>query len=264
MKPNACASKQPLRATLAVKKVLAYFAMHPIVGMLVGRLFRDDIPFHGMKIDVRGTGMPPANKAALAWGIYESAEYRFVRDHLLNDLPVIDLGSSIGAVSSVIASRLLSGQRLLCVEANPQLIPALTRNVKRHGSHLEAEVVHAAVCYDAEAVGFTVAVNNLVSTINSGSGDTTVEVPAVTLAALAARFPGEPFQLVADIEGAELELFSHDLAALSLCRLMIVELHDTRRSEKTYTPDFLEGMIVDAGFLITARYGKVVVCRRVM
>jgi len=101
-----------------------------------------------------------------------------------------------------------------------------------------------------------------VSTIDSGGGDMTVDVPAVTLGALAARFPNEPFQLVADIEGAELELFRHDLAALSLCRLMIVELHDTRRKETTYTCDILQGMIVDAGFIIIARYGNVVVCRR--
>lgn len=257
-----CVSKQPPRVTLFVKRMLAYFARHPVVGMIVGYLFNDVIPFHGLPIDVRGSGIPAANKAALAWGIYESAEYRFVRDHLLHDLPVIELGSSIGAISSAIAHRLCSGQFLICVEANPALIPTLETNLEKHGSHLNATVVHAAVCYDADFVRFAVADNNLVSSMASNCESETIEVRTVTLASLAGRFPGMPFQLVADIEGAELELLLRDAASLRLCRLMIIELHNTRRGEQTYSRDFLQELIVDAGFTVADHYGSVVVCQR--
>lgn len=71
--------------------------------------------FHSGHIDVRGLDVPARNKAQLFSGIYESAEYRFVRDFISPMLPVIELGSSLGAIASVIARQLERAQSLIRV-----------------------------------------------------------------------------------------------------------------------------------------------------
>jgi FkbM family methyltransferase len=220
------------------------------------------IPFHGMPIDVGGAGIPAANKAALWWGMYESAEYRLIKEFLRPDLPVIELGSSIGAISSVIAQQLDRGQCLTCVEANPFLIPLLQRNLHRHAGHLTVNLVHAAVSYDSDVVRFGVSSNNLTSSIPAGTQAETAAVNAVTMAALVAGKAGTPFQIVADIEGAEAAVYLHDAGSLIRCEVMVVELHPTVLKGRPYTPADLEQVIESLGFQIVARYGAVVACRR--
>lgn len=232
---------------------------HPI-GNAIGRFYGDVIPFHGLPIDVRETGIPVANKAALWCGIYESAEYRFIKAFLRPDLPVIELGSSIGAISSAIARQLVPGQRLICVEANPVLIPALRRNMARNAAHLAVEVIHAAVSYDGRPVEFTITHDNLTSAVSTHSASQTRTVPSVSLGALVAKADGVPYQLVADIEGAELALLTHDAESLRLCRLLVVELHHTVGNGQAYAPSDLQHLLEQRGFTVVAHYGNVVVC----
>lgn len=235
---------------------------HPAVGWAVGRLYGDVIPFHGLGIDVRGSGLPDANKAALRWGLYESAECRFVRRYLRPDLPTFELGSSIGAVSSMIASRLRPGTRLTCVEGNPRVIPCLERNLATHARHLRVDVVNAAVAYDVDRVGFDVADDNLVSRVAEQPTDTTVTVPGVTLQSLVSPLPDGGYQLVADIEGAEAAVLMRDGAVLQRCRNLIIELHSTTHAGRRLSCEDLVGMLRDAGFVVVERWGAVVACRR--
>jgi FkbM family methyltransferase len=246
---------------IGLKRAIAAVLQSYPIGMAIGWLYDDVIPFHGMRIDVRGAAMRPANKAALRFGMYESAEYRFVESFLRADLPVIELGSSIGAVSSAIAGRLAPGQSLTCVEANPALIPVLEGNLSRNASHLAVKVVHAAVAYGGTHVCFQVSANNLASSlaVNDDQGDV---VPSVTLAALREPHATMPFQLVADIEGAEVEILLRDVEALRSCQVMIMELHESHRGGEVVSTIVLKNLINAAGFEIVAEYGAVVVCQR--
>lgn len=246
---------------IRLKRAIAQLVQNDAIGTVVGWVYGNVIPFHGHRIDVRGTGISPPNKVSLLLGMYESAEYRFVRDYLLPDVPVIELGSSIGAVSSVIAARLRPGQHLTCVEANPKLIPSLKRNLDRNGSHLDVDVIHAAVAYGKDSVPFIISDNNLVSNVAARPIDGITNVPTVSLSDLLARSRCTSFQLVADIEGAELGVLLHDQDALRLCRAMIMELHDTLRDDQAYSREDLERLIVASGFQVLARYGSVIVCR---
>lgn len=244
-----------------LKRVVAGLLQSRPIGTAIGWLYGDVIPFHGLPIDVRHTGIPAANKASLRLGMYESAEYRFVRSFLRPELPVIELGSSIGAVSSAIAQRLAPGQRLTCVEANPAMIPALERNLGRNATHLSTEVVHAAIAYDAVEVRFQIAADNLVSHVTENGGRVAV-VPGTTLSKLHERLDRSPYQLVADIEGSEADILDRDAAALQTCETMIMELHESRRGDQVFTQAKLKDLIQNAGFDIVAEYGAVVACRR--
>ena len=87
-------------------------------------------------------------------------------------------------------------------------------------------------------------------------------MPAVTLRALLAQGDPGPYQLVADIEGAELAFLLHDAESLRSCQVMVLELHHTESNGSSYTPTDLEHLIESRRFRIAARYGAVVACQR--
>lgn len=247
---------------VGLKRLVASVIQSGPIGDAISWFYGDVIPFHGIPIDVSHPGIPAANKAALWWGMYESAEHRFIKAFLQPNLPVIELGSSIGAISSVIAGRLEQGQRLTCVEANPSLIPQLRKNLDRNASHLSAEIIHAAVCYEGKTVRFRISANNLTSSIPGDPGAETTTVPAITLKTLLAQGDWGPYQLVADIEGAELAFLLNDAESLRSCQGMVLELHHTQSNGSSYTPTDLQHLIEALGFRISARYGAVVACQR--
>jgi FkbM family methyltransferase len=257
----------PLKAlmlprNLTLKRAAAHLLQYPLVGKAVGAVYHDVIPFHGLPIDVRDTGIPQSHKAALYFGMYESAEYRFVRKFLHPDLPVVEIGSSIGAVSSVVASRLAAGGTLVCVEANPTLIPALNRNLKTNARHLSVRVENAALAYGDTHVPFRLSSNNLVSRLATDPADSVVTVPSITLDSLIAPICQRPFQLITDIEGAEIDLLMNEPDVLRNCPLMIMELHTSARNGITNTPQTLKQLITALGHRVVAEYGAVVVCCR--
>src|SRR4051794_25130001 len=100
------------------------------VGQLISLLGRNVVRSDSSSIRVASPFVKPSTKAALFWGFYESAERRFVTRYLRRDLDVVELGGSIGVVSSLIASRLEGHARLISVEANPGLIDVLSSNVR--------------------------------------------------------------------------------------------------------------------------------------
>src|ERR1700730_12780210 len=90
-----------LRAPLfSVKRVIARIICHPLIGRIISLVFRDRIPSRGSLIHTKDKAVVPSVKAALFWGLYESAEVRFVKEFLRSDLDVIELGSSLGVVTS--------------------------------------------------------------------------------------------------------------------------------------------------------------------
>jgi FkbM family methyltransferase len=208
-----------------LKKLMSGLLCSNPVGLLIGWMFGDEIPFCGLKVSTRSNSVPAKNKASLFFGVYESAERRFVNRYLVSDLPVIELGSSIGGISSHIARRLKAGGQLICVEANPRILPILHENLSRNASHLNFQIVHGAVHYDAANAYFEVADNPLDSSVTNESCESS-SVPAVRLGSLVDGLENDSYQLVSDIEGAELGVVRFDVEALRRCRLAIIEFHD--------------------------------------
>ena len=183
--------------------------------------------YHGLAVTMpQSAGLAAMN--ALLRGKYESEEAALIAKHLPADLPVIELGGSLGVVSRLIRSRLAPGTRHLVVEANPDLIEACSRNALD---------------------------------IGSGAGRV-VAVPAVTLKDLHQRI-GSPsaFSLVADIEGAEFALFEKDAETLAKAALAIVELHPKEYAKACRSEGEMDGLIAAAGFRVTERLADVVLLR---
>jgi FkbM family methyltransferase len=195
-----------MRAARALKKIVASVICHPWVGSVIQRAFAFRIPYAGWRFRVPDDG-DPSVAAYLLWGMYESAERRFVQRYIRRDLDVVELGSSIGVISCYIAGRLSPECQLICVEANPDLIPVLHENLRANHPGRHFEVVHAACGKHAsgmDSIWLAVGESNLTSSITAKRPPShAVRVSCITLGEIVTRFGILDFVLVADIEGAE-------------------------------------------------------------
>lgn len=138
---------EPIRF-LNFKIFVAKVLTSDLIGKLVGIIFKDSIPSHGLFIDTRLASNKI--KTSIFFGIYESAEIKFIRHYMAmnNHLDVIELGSSLGVLSSHIANQLRKECRLICVEANPNLLPTINSNLQKNASHLSTyEIINAVIDY---------------------------------------------------------------------------------------------------------------------
>lgn len=181
---------------------------------------------------------PPPPSAGWSWGATKPPELAFIRQYLPRDLDVVDLGASIGVGSALIAQRLSPARRLICVEANPHLLPLLARNVGLNTAGCALTVLNQAIDYSGQpSVRLDIqAVNTNSRLSRDGVG---VAVVATTLSRLVRDFALPPFALIADIEGAELGLILHDAAALSQVQTLIIELHAAEYQGAAWPPERL-------------------------
>lgn len=245
------------RWVFRAKRFVELALSHPGLGNLLGRVLGERIRMRGCTIDTSGA-VPGAAKAALFFGLYEKSEIRFVERYLRPDLDTVELGASLGVVSSHIARRLDPGHRLVSVEANPTYLQRARENVARNAPGVRAELVHGAVDYSAPGrshVAFEVAQGNLASHLATGAGGRVVEVPRVTLADLLSRNEIGEYNLVCDVEGAEAGVLARDGAALGRCRRIIIELHQTRFDGREIGVEELRAAIERLGFTQRARSG---------
>ena len=81
----------------------------------------------------------------MALDYYEGAELTLLRDFLLVDLSIIELGGSLGVVACRVNRRLKYPAQHWVIEANPDLIPVLQKN--RLLNQCSFSVLLAALAY---------------------------------------------------------------------------------------------------------------------
>ncbi len=245
------------------KRIVKRFLCSTPVGILLGTLFRDKIPYCGIRIYTRSSAVPYKNKAAMVFGVYESAERRFIQKYLNPQLRTIELGSSLGGVTSHIARRMNTDRQLLCIEANPKMLFCLRQNLIQNASHLRTTLVHGAIHYGADVAMFNVADNPLDSGVCSLGAENSISVPAFRLSVLVDQLGEDSYQLISDIEGAELEIVQHDGAALTRCMLAIVEFHDHDVHGAESCSSAAEARWLKQDFRLIDKFGPVCVMERV-
>lgn len=187
---------------------------------------------HGIPVTVP-KGLDDALSYNLAKGRpYEDEEAQMVRRHLTPGTHVIELGGCLGIVSALIRNRIGPDATHVVVEANPGLIPVLTRNATHGNTAAKTRVMNVALDYSGrDTVSFDLGHNAHVGRVGGtgndrGKGTMRITAPATTLAALAGHLPPGPFALICDVEGAELDLFAHEQAdVLARISLMVLETH---------------------------------------
>lgn len=242
-----------------IKVGIARLLLAAPVAKLIRRGVRGSVRSYDLTFDTSNPAMSDRTVASVFFRLYESAEIRSVRSHLLATDTIIDLGSNLGITASHALRHLNAGGRLFSVEANPHLLAALRANLERHAFGRKISVVHAAVDYSGNSeVHMNIASDSLGSSVVRTGGATTVTVPTVTLSDLLDRHGVGDFTLLSDIEGAEAELVRHDGEALRRCHQAVLELHDTESA----TVDAVHVELEALGFRTVHRHGPVVVLRR--
>lgn len=194
---------------------------------LTGGASREWFDIHGVHVRV------PAHvdrriRFFLARRRYENAEARLIRAYIDHGEHVVELGGALGVISSVIRDQIGLDAQLTVLEANPAIVELCRDNACRAAPDT-TQVIHAALAYGADVVTLNRPRSLLDSSVMSegaGAGADTVEVAATALGPLIAPLNGQPYALVCDIEGAEMDLMRNDAEALRTCSKIIMEVHE--------------------------------------
>ncbi len=195
----------------------------------------------------------------LIWGFYEAAEIRLINKFMRNDLPVIELGSSSGIVSSFASSK-IRNQKMICVEGNPELISFIEKNVTSVNDQIDLKVLNRVIAYGEDEIDFQVSKNTTSSSLVGNSSQEHVDnqivrVKTTTLKNITEENDIREYVLISDIEGAEYMVLNNDKEALSKCRQIIIELHDASNG-KDYSINSLQSLIIDLGFKQSQKDGN--------
>lgn len=159
-------------------------------------------------------------------GEYETPESRLVERYLDGEADVVELGGGMGYVSCCIDRLLSPGRTHVVVEADAEVRPVL--DATRLANDARFHVHPAAYAPVADEVTFYRRKRFTRNSIRPERASSEAEtVPAVSLAALVAEYGLDRIALVADVEGAEHDLFAHEGDVLrGHVGLLVVELHD--------------------------------------
>ncbi len=249
---------------LKLKMFIAGMICSPFIGKLIGNIFRDRIPLKGLIICTHNPAISPVTKAQLFWGIYESAELKFICKYLRTDLAVIELGSSLGVTTCSIRNLIQDTKTMICVEANPMLMKSIRQNLDFNCPGKKITLLNGAIHYSDEGPAKLILNEKSTDSVIAGSeGSGGISVPAIRLSDIIEAGKLAEFALVSDIEGAEIQLLTEDSKALERCRQIIIELHSGIYKGDSYNPSSLCDMIMNHhGFRLTDQFGPVFVFER--
>lgn len=239
-----------MRFTKILKKHLSTILTQPVLGRVISML-KTNVNFHGAQVNIKNPFLPYRVRAAVFWNLYESAEARLLKQWLPKDIPVIELGASLGIISKLI--RHLTRQPIYCVEANPLLISSIGFNLdsEKNSKHY---IIQKAIHYSEDFVTFTWNEgDNLTGRIDQAGAE---RVECITVSAIIQANQWSDIALVMDIEGAEIEIIKEDVQGLQCCKIIIAELHTSYFGDRFYTVEDLSVLIQDRGFKQVARDGN--------
>jgi FkbM family methyltransferase len=245
-----------------LKRLVAAVLCSPWMGRRLRRVLGGEVRSRGCMLDLSDPVVEPSKFAAIFWGLYERWERRFATQWLPTDVPVVELGSSLGVVSAAICHRLAPGVKLVCLEANTRLLGVLRRNLDLNGRS-DAALVHAAIDYEnlgLNTVPFVGTGDTLVACVaRDGAGE---EISRTTLRAVLATHGIGDFSLVSDIEGAEAGLIAEERDTLQRCRCAVLELHNTTYRGRELAVPQLVAALEEMGLRLVAEHFPVYAFRR--
>ncbi len=202
--------------------------------------------------------LDPGTRIELITKKYEAAERRAVTRYLRRDLPVIELGGSMGVVACVTNKLLQNPRAHVVVEANPRAAAQLGHNRRLNGC--EFEIVNCAIAYGTSSVNFRPSTNMAGSSITRPGDEMPVTVDAIQLGRIVEGRGLGPFSLICDIEGVEYDLVCQEIAVLAKAHTIIMETHARYIGEDKLR--LMMAKLAEAGFKIIEEIGFVVVLQK--
>ncbi len=194
---------------------------------------------------------PDSLAERLASGAWEHEEITLLRKYLRPEDSVLEMGACIGVLSVVTHSMLAKSSKHTVIEADPKLIPALTRNRDLNGCGFEIINAIAGVPDGAEQTFRTSDFILGGSQFKETGG--VVSLPVVGLS----QFKHDHDFLIMDIEGGEyrfIDTFLDDLRGFSK---VMIEFHPFHGYTKEDVNLYI-GKLRDLGFRPVERLGHTV------
>jgi FkbM family methyltransferase len=202
-----------------IKKIYEYSWLRLQV---LAKAHKSDVRIDGCTFSLEGIA-DNSTIIELVTNSYEAPERRAVARYLRRNLPVVELGGSMGVVSCV-TNKLLQDQTAhVVVEANPLAIPHLERN--RQLNRCQFEIVNRAIAYGVDSVTFRPSSSMLGNSIITEGDLAPVTVGTTRLGDLVRERGFGRFSLVCDIEGLEYDLVCHEPEVLQNADTIIMETH---------------------------------------
>jgi FkbM family methyltransferase len=238
---------------ILLKKIISYFLFSNFIGFLIRKIYKNNIPLYDSYISTSNHLFKNSIIAKIFFRSYEGAELRFIKEYISDKFDIIELGSSLGIVSSVLATKLSqSNKKLICIEANSHLIPALIKNIYTNRKNGPSFIENVVINYNHEDggnVNFYLDDNHLVSNkykLNKNDlSKVSEKVKSSDLKTILFKYEIEEYILICDIEGSEIEIFENEKLCLSNCVMLIIELHDTFYKGKYYTVNELVSILLN-------------------
>ena len=183
----------------------------------------------GVKVPIKGSFLAPKMRRHLMRGGYERAERKLLSLLVREGDRVIELGASLGIVTSLLKKKVGPTGKVAAVEANRLLKPHFDRQLAVNNE--SATLVHALGCplWDGpipehvSSQRFSAVANSLSGRAAGAEGD---DVPWFTFKDIAAKAGiDEPTVLMIDVEGAEKIWCEQAPRFPASVRTVIVEIH---------------------------------------
>jgi FkbM family methyltransferase len=189
----------------------------------------------GCRFDLSSPVIKTPQKAGFLLGNYEYGERAALRHIPVSPpLPIVEFGGSIGAMACVSSKHFGNPEQHVVVEANPNLIPVLTRN--RDLNECRFQLIPAALAYNTDRIAFHIGTKFIEGSLyHQSEHGQTVEVPTISLGDILEQhnFQGS-IVLFCDIEGAETALFAHEAELLATrVKHLCIEFHPTLSGRST-------------------------------
>jgi len=247
-------------------KLTFYAARRRILKRFVPELvWPESVEIDGARIKLRGAPYSFGVKRILRKGQYEGPEREIARKILVPGMTVIEMGSSIGVLTAVMAHFVGKTGTVVAVEASEEL----TRHSR---TWLEADGIVKVVCgfgfpvwevpsglvvggFNSNtgslggSVDFSVAPTQ--SPVRSGGAD------VLDLRTLCERFNLTPDVLVVDVEGSESLLTQTEPRLPVTIRHLLIELHPWKYVGGEHEMDLIVNSIQADGFELEERIGVV-------
>lgn len=180
---------------------------------LIGGVYRSN----DLRFDIPKNQTTRKGRGSFMLGTYEAAERELATKYLRPDSTVLELGACIGVVSCTVNKLLKNREKQVCIEANENLIPTLTRN--RDQNSCKFAIVHGAIsrkpiCFDA------------MPQMECGRiAESGCPVSALEIEQLEVKYGLRFDTLIADIEGSESALLRENIQFFERLNLLIIEFH---------------------------------------
>ena len=189
----------------------------------IARLSEEPVAVYGIEYDIFAPIVTQPYRNLILYERYEPEEISLARKYLDATTPVIELGAGLGVVSCIISKSMSIGNHI-AVEANPKLIDNL--EYQKRLNDIDFEIIQAAYHPTAGTVEFTIENQFDEGRVSREEGDETISVEAISLNDLVSQLGSPKFNLVSDIEGAEIGLIKNESEILSsMCSYIICETH---------------------------------------